>query len=667
MKKAAYLSLTLVTLALTACWSGNSNWSITSTKIDSQFDALTPAESDVQASLESLRKRDLNKALVQVEGALEKDPDLVSGLNVAGLIYEQLGAVNLAEVHFNNALRVDRNDPITRNNYGTFLCNLGRIYEAEAQFVIAASNPDYKAPEEAYTNAGLCARKIPDIDRAAYYFQAAVQKNPKYGPALFQLAGLNFQDGRFLQARQDIARYLDSGEPGEKGLWLAARIERELSNRVGVQFYAEQLRQRFPDSQEAKLATDLETKLTGVRPHKPLPPELQAMVDREKSDSAEFEEESKDAPAQESQEAQDSPGRGLNFNEIAQIPPATSLLETLPGGTKPAAKGKKAAKDNVAASKPLNPAGPATLPEKESSLPDLAEAPEVKSVAPAKPGASAAAEAELSDGWLAAQPGDHYTLTLHAEDNLAALRQYAQSSKLKGPLGYYRYQIGSNVRYGLLYGDYKSQKDAEKAKEKLPRAVAVEGPAVMQFGKLQLANDLALQHQEKQGSAAPQLAESGAKPTATAAAPSAVVAPAAAAKSAPSESTDSDEGEELPLLSEAPAKQASTVRVVPKPGMGIAPLREDWLLSRKPSSYTVQLVADRRQDTVLNYARKHKLKDQAALFSFKRDGDTWYALVYGDYDSRAEAKRAAMGLSGSTPWIRSLNEVQSLIRQSATQ
>ncbi|MCB1684263.1 MAG: SPOR domain-containing protein, partial [Pseudomonadales bacterium] len=55
-----------------------------------------------------------------------------------------------------------------------------------------------------------------------------------------------------------------------------------------------------------------------------------------------------------------------------------------------------------------------------------------------------------------------------------------------------------------------------------------------------------------------------------------------------------------------------------------------------------------------------------ATYQLARDGRTLHVVVYGVFDSKAEAERAARALTGSAakvkPWIRTLAQVHTAIR-----
>ncbi len=88
------------------------------------------------------------------------------------------------------------------------------------------------------------------------------------------------------------------------------------------------------------------------------------------------------------------------------------------------------------------------------------------------------------------------------------------------------------------------------------------------------------------------------------------------------------------------------------------------LLAKNPDRYTLQLLAVRERPALERFVKKHPGLRGLSFFEFKRNGVTWYALLYGDYPSLQVARRAAKKLPKSfrTPWPRKLNSIQNLIR-----
>jgi DamX protein len=73
-----------------------------------------------------------------------------------------------------------------------------------------------------------------------------------------------------------------------------------------------------------------------------------------------------------------------------------------------------------------------------------------------------------------------------------------------------------------------------------------------------------------------------------------------------------------------------------------------------------------RLPAVANIARSPRLQEQASIYKILRNGQDWYVLLYGVYNSRSEAKAAITGLPAglrkNTPWLRPYADVQQEIR-----
>jgi type IV pilus assembly protein PilF len=191
-------------------------------------------------------------ALEEVREALRADANYGPAHNVAGLIYSKLGERQLAEESFQRALRINPADYDAHNNYGSFLCDRKREREGIEHFLAAVSNPLYSFPDRSYVNAGVCARRGGDLNRAEGYFQQALKIRPNQPQALYQMADLSYSRGELPAARGYLNRASQIVQGNAEMLWLGVRVERKLGDRNAEASYALQLRNRFPESVEAR-------------------------------------------------------------------------------------------------------------------------------------------------------------------------------------------------------------------------------------------------------------------------------------------------------------------------------------------------------------------------------------------------------------------------------
>jgi type IV pilus assembly protein PilF len=191
-------------------------------------------------------------ALEEVQEALRADRNYGPAYNVAGLVYAQLKEDRLAEDSFQRAIAINPSDSDARHNYGMFLCQRKQEREAIRQFMLAVRNPLYPTPDRSYVNAGVCSRRAGDLAGAEEFFALALKVRPDQPQALYQMADLAYGRGDYGQAKGYLGRLTQVAAPNAETLWLGVRVERRLGDRNSEASYALQLRNRFPDSREAR-------------------------------------------------------------------------------------------------------------------------------------------------------------------------------------------------------------------------------------------------------------------------------------------------------------------------------------------------------------------------------------------------------------------------------
>ena len=237
------LMWTLMVLPLVAC----APQSVRQEGIDS------PARLNVELGKAYIHQGDYKQAMTKLQRAVDQSPNYPDAHGTLAILHWRLGELDKAEREFREAIRLDESDPQFHNNYGVFLCERARYEAAEEQFMQALANPLYETPEHAYTNAGLCALRRPDPVKAETHFRAALQRNPKFAPALLPMGEISYQGGHYLQARAYLQRYHEVAQPTAESLWLGVRTERKLDDRNTAATYALRLRSQFPDSAQTRL------------------------------------------------------------------------------------------------------------------------------------------------------------------------------------------------------------------------------------------------------------------------------------------------------------------------------------------------------------------------------------------------------------------------------
>ena len=172
--------------------------------------------------------------------------------NIYGLVYTMMGDNAKADESFRRAVSLAPNDSEIRANWGAFLCTTGRAREAIPEFEQAFRNPLYRTPEIALINAGKCSVTLGDMAKAETYFRQAITVSPNNPVAAYNLALLAFRQKRLDEARAWMRPVMQQQTPPPEALYLGMCIERKQGDRQAELSYSSQLRNRFPDSAEAK-------------------------------------------------------------------------------------------------------------------------------------------------------------------------------------------------------------------------------------------------------------------------------------------------------------------------------------------------------------------------------------------------------------------------------
>ena len=210
------------------------------------------ALANLNLGIEYMRRGEYERALEKLDKARAADPSYALTYNTYGVLYQRLGETARAEQNFRKALQLRPGESSTLNNYGRFLCQQGRQDEAQKAFASAAANPLYETPEIPIANAAACSMASGQTREAEQSFRRALDINPKLPIALLQMARLSYDQEKFLPARGYLQRYIAVAPHTAESLWLGIRIEQQLGDRNTVSSFALLLRNRFPDSNEAR-------------------------------------------------------------------------------------------------------------------------------------------------------------------------------------------------------------------------------------------------------------------------------------------------------------------------------------------------------------------------------------------------------------------------------
>jgi septal ring-binding cell division protein DamX len=200
--------------------------------------------------------------------------------------------------------------------------------------------------------------------------------------------------------------------------------------------------------------------------------------------------------------------------------------------------------------------------------------------------------------WINQQPAGNYTLQLMVAVSAKPLLTFARKESLSAPLAVAVFRRGDDVLHLLLQGSYTSRSEADSAAALFEQETGAQ-PWVRRFSSL------------------PELFDTNSPPP----------------------------------------RQAVTDNKPPIKVVGAA-----WLWSRNPVRYTIQLMADRRADSLRAFVAEQRPDGPVAIVRVKRKGKPWYLLLAGDYASQEEAVAAIAALpqraSVRGPWPRRFASLQ---------
>lgn len=250
LRKAAMI---ILAAALAGCAASNSS-ETDPRRSGSAVDRVSPvraAEVNTRLGVGYLERGDVQVAMEKLELAVQQDPGHVPAHLALGIVYQSIDRNERALGHFETAVELAPDDGGAHNSYAALLCQMGRYREADRHFRAALNDPFYATPDVALANAGSCARRDGRDEEAERYLRETLEYDPQSRTALFNLAGLSFEQGEGLRARAFLQRLEAAGGLDARALLLAVQVERSLGSEAIAEGYARTLMERYPDSPQA--------------------------------------------------------------------------------------------------------------------------------------------------------------------------------------------------------------------------------------------------------------------------------------------------------------------------------------------------------------------------------------------------------------------------------
>lgn len=202
----------------------------------------------IQQGQLAFTRGEIDAARQAAKQALAADPNSAAAHTLRAVVADRDGKTDLAGDHYRRAVELAPHVGGMHNNYGTWLCANGRADESLKWFEQALADRNYRTPAAAMANAGACADKVGQGERAVRYLEAALKLEPENPVALAAMAEHELRAGRAFHARAFSQRRLAAAPANASALLLASQIEQKLGDKEAAAGYVQRLRAEFPDT-----------------------------------------------------------------------------------------------------------------------------------------------------------------------------------------------------------------------------------------------------------------------------------------------------------------------------------------------------------------------------------------------------------------------------------
>ncbi|WP_445117005.1 type IV pilus biogenesis/stability protein PilW [Acinetobacter sp. WZC-1] len=209
-----------------------------------------------QLAAEYIRNGDLDAAKRALDQALASESRDSAANMMMGVLLQQEGSqpnMEKADGYFKRAISIDPQNAQARNNYGTYLYQVGRYNEAIEQLSVAGATLGYDQRFRALENLGRVYLKLGDVANAEKTFKQALQVNRDSVISMLELSEIFYLQRNIPAASQLYEQYVrltGQKNQGAQALWTGMRIARANGDQMGMQVLVNQLRALFPGSQQ---------------------------------------------------------------------------------------------------------------------------------------------------------------------------------------------------------------------------------------------------------------------------------------------------------------------------------------------------------------------------------------------------------------------------------
>ena len=157
----------------------------------------------VRLSEAYVKSGQFGKALSTMEDVLVEEPDKAALHNFYGQILFLAARYDQAAKSLLRALELDPYFTDAHNNLGAVYNELNRKDDAEREFLLALEDPAYPTPEKARLNLGVLYATQGRIEETIEQLRTAVEIDPKYYQAHYELASVLDRTGKLDEAARE--------------------------------------------------------------------------------------------------------------------------------------------------------------------------------------------------------------------------------------------------------------------------------------------------------------------------------------------------------------------------------------------------------------------------------------------------------------------------------
>jgi len=121
------------------------------------------------------------------------------------------------------------------------------------------------------------------------------------------------------------------------------------------------------------------------------------------------------------------------------------------------------------------------------------------------------------------------------------------------------------------------------------------------------------------------------------------------------QSTKTEIEDQKIITTSAPAKETPKITAVKTD-------KKNWIEKQNPKYFTLQLIGSSKEKSAENFIKKHKLENDAHIFSTVRNDKPWFSVIYKSYPQRKDAQAAIKSLPATLknlkPWIRTFAHIK---------